>query len=141
MKKSGINTAIFFESPKRIKKTMELLAQEIPDAELCLCNDLSKMHERIYRGSAVQVLDELNSNPSAEKGEYTLVINLETKSETEHKAESETVLSAEAMLVDYIIKNNVSAKEAVNALSVKHKDIARKEFYAASLKIKQIFSQ
>jgi len=65
--------AVFFESPKRIKKTLGVFAEVIPCAALCLCNDLTKTYERIYRGAPQAVLDELLANPFAEKGEYTLV--------------------------------------------------------------------
>jgi len=64
---------VFFESPKRIKKSMEVFAAVMPGASICLCNDLTKRYERIYRGTPCEVLDALLANPSAEKGEYTLV--------------------------------------------------------------------
>jgi 16S rRNA (cytidine1402-2'-O)-methyltransferase len=136
--KSQLSVAVFFESPKRITKTLEILADVVPEAELCLCNDLTKKFERIYRGKAQKILSELLDNPSAEKGEYTLVANLDS---CLHKNEHHETLSPEALLVDYIIKNKTSMKEAVNALAGKFRDtIAKKEFYAASLKLKTLFA-
>jgi 16S rRNA (cytidine1402-2'-O)-methyltransferase len=136
--KSNISVTVFFESPKRITKTLEIFANETPEAELCLCNDLTKKFERIYRGKAQKILSELNDNPSAEKGEYTLVASLVS---CLHENEHHETMSPEALLVDYIIKNKVSMKDAVNALAEKHRDfIAKKELYAASLKLKALFS-
>ncbi|MDR2569290.1 MAG: 16S rRNA (cytidine(1402)-2'-O)-methyltransferase, partial [Oscillospiraceae bacterium] len=118
-RKRNIDTSVFFESPKRIKKTMQILKDETPDAELCLCNDLTKMYERIYRGNAMDILDELNSNPSSEKGEYTLVVSFgKTEDETIHNNRVQTL---EAMLVDYIIINGGTLKDAVTALTQIHK--------------------
>ena len=135
--KNNIPVAIFFESPKRIKKTLEAFAAQTPDADLCLCNDLTKMYERIYRGKAIEILEELNANPSAEKGEYTLVANLGTGQETIVN----NSLSCEAMLVDYIVKNNITIKEAVNALAEDYKNsIPKKEFYTASLNLKKLLN-
>jgi 16S rRNA (cytidine1402-2'-O)-methyltransferase len=132
--KSNISVAVFFESPKRITKTLGILANEAPEVELCLCNDLTKKFERIYRGKAQKILDELNDNPSAEKGEYTLVANLAS---CLHEDEQHETISPEALLVDYIIKNKVSMKDDVNALAEKHRDtIPKKEFYAASPRLK-----
>jgi 16S rRNA (cytidine1402-2'-O)-methyltransferase len=71
-----IPVSVFFESPKRIEKTLRAIAgaEELAGAEICLCNDLTKLHERIYRGGPQAVLDEVAGNPSAGKGEYTLVL-------------------------------------------------------------------
>jgi 16S rRNA (cytidine1402-2'-O)-methyltransferase len=65
---------IFYESPMRIVTTMELCAEAVPDSRVCLCNDLTKPHERIYRGTPSEVLEQLNANKNAAKGEYTLVL-------------------------------------------------------------------
>ena len=134
--KNSIPVAIFFESPKRIKKSLEIFASQMPDADLCLCNDLTKMHERIYRGKAGEILEELIANPNSEKGEYTLVANLGTVPETA----VDNCLSCEAMLVDYVVKNNITIKEAVASLADEHKNsISKKQFYAASLNLRKLF--
>ena len=132
-RKSCAAVSVFFESPKRVKKTMEIFAEETPGAELCLCNDLTKMYERIYRGTPEKILNELQGNPSAEKGEYTLAADLGGAPE----AAAESALSYESMLVDHIIKNGSSLKEAVNALAQTYKgSIAKKDFYAAALNLR-----
>ncbi|MDR2571407.1 MAG: 16S rRNA (cytidine(1402)-2'-O)-methyltransferase [Oscillospiraceae bacterium] len=137
-RKDNIDVSVFFESPKRIKKTLQILADEVPDAELCLCNDLTKMYERIYRGKATDILDELNSNPSAEKGEYTLVVSLgKAKEDAIHNNRAQTL---EAMLIDYIVINGGTLKDAVAALAQMHKgNITKKDFYTASLHLRAMF--
>ena len=136
--KSNIVTSVFFESPKRIKKSLQIFAVETPDAELCLCNDLTKKYERIYRGNPKSILDELNNNPSSQKGEYTLVADLGNISETIEQNKQ----TCEGMIVDYIVKNAVSMKDAVNALADIHKGtITKKAFYAASLNLRAMFPQ
>jgi 16S rRNA C1402 (ribose-2'-O) methylase RsmI len=69
----SIGVSVFFESPRRIFKSLDILASIAPRAEICLCNDLTKKYERIYRGKPGGLAAELAANPSAEKGEYTLV--------------------------------------------------------------------
>jgi len=135
-RKSSTAVSVFFESPKRVKKTMELFVEETPGAELCLCNDMTKMYERIYRGTPGKILNELRGNPSAEKGEYTLVADFGGVPETV----VDGTQSYEAMLVDHIVKNGGSIKEAVNALAQAHKgSITKKEFYAAALNLRSLF--
>ncbi|MDR3149985.1 MAG: 16S rRNA (cytidine(1402)-2'-O)-methyltransferase [Oscillospiraceae bacterium] len=65
---------VFYESPLRIIATAACMAEQIPDSRVCLCNDLTKPHERVYRGTPHQVLEELQANRNAAKGEYTIVL-------------------------------------------------------------------
>ena len=134
-KNDGTRVGVFYESPKRIKNTISIISQILPDANICLCNDLTKYYERIYRGSPEKVLNDLKNNPSAEKGEYTLV--LEFPRWIPKEVTSEGKISSEALIVDYMIKHNVSAKEAISLLA--GKDISKKELYAASLNVKNLF--
>ena len=130
------NTFVFFESPMRIKKTVQLLAEELHDAEICLCNDLTKVYERIYRGFPDAVFKELSENPSAEKGEYVMVLHIKSKPKLNS---SENAVSLEAMLIDCAIKHSCTIKESVKLLTEKHKGkITKNDFYAASVNLKEI---
>lgn len=141
--------AVFFESPKRIKKSLELFAAMVPLSQLCLCNDLTKKFERIYRGTPQLILDELNANPSAEKGEYTLAAVCDGTTPASGVAASGVTASSvadmaenrpcyEAMLVDRIVKNGGSLKDAVDFLAQKYEH--KKEIYAASLRLRKMFN-
>ncbi|MDR2889595.1 MAG: 16S rRNA (cytidine(1402)-2'-O)-methyltransferase [Lachnospiraceae bacterium] len=136
--KSGmIPISVFFESPHRIIKTIGVIADIFPEAELCLCNDLTKMFERVYRGTPTEIEQQLNDNPNAGKGEYTLVMNTSACPRT---SEVSTEITKEALLVDHMITNRCSSKEAIVALTEKYRGkISRKEFYTASLNLKEHF--
>ncbi|MCL2089094.1 MAG: 16S rRNA (cytidine(1402)-2'-O)-methyltransferase [Oscillospiraceae bacterium] len=133
IKNSGIYVSVFFESPMRIENTLAEFAERFPDGEICLCNDISKLHERIYRGRPQEVLEEIRSNPNSQKGEYTIVI--QTKPESEEQTDTEPQ-SLEAALIDYAIKNGVSIKKAVQALHEQQK-IPKKELYSAAVNLKE----
>ena len=64
----GVRVAVIHESPFRITDLTETIADEIPEAELCLCCDLTKVHEKTLRGSPASVLEALRENPKTEKG-------------------------------------------------------------------------
>lgn len=133
---SNVRVCVFYESPKRIIKSIHILQQVLPDSRMCLCNDLTKLYERTYRGIPAQVLEELNGNPDSEKGEYTLVVEFPKAS-----TQQETIKSSETnegRLINYMVLNNVSAKEAISALS--GNGITKKELYAAALHLKKLFS-
>ena len=134
---------IFYESPKRIIKTFEVFAEKLPDANICLCNDLTKKFERVYRGSPVEILEELRDNPSAEKGEYTVVVEI---SDVEITRDAEDCvpyenLSIESIIVDVMIKQKCTVKDAVKYIaSDGDYGFSKNEVYAASLNLKKMFT-
>jgi len=122
---------VFYESPKRILKTAALLAFHYPEMKICLCNDMTKLFERTYRGTAIQVLAELEDNPKAEKGEYTGVAYVE------FTPELKAPLSLEAMLVDTMIRQQISLKEAISVVA-QDSGLPKKEVYRAALGLKRL---
>ena len=125
--------SVFYESPNRIVETVELIAGELPDAELCVCNDLTKKFERTYRGSPASVLAELQGNPNVRKGEYVLLLRRSSVPEPERGA-----LSPEALLVERMVRRGLSARDAVAALA-KEKIAPKGVLYDASLRLRELF--
>ena len=67
-------TAIFYESPERIFKTMGYVANAFPTSQVVLARELTKIHEEFIRGSAGEVLEKLKEKSSI-KGEFTVLIS------------------------------------------------------------------
>jgi len=65
-------TAIFFESPYRLTKTLAACIDIMPDRELCIARELTKKFEEFRRGVASELLEHYQSHPP--KGEIVLVI-------------------------------------------------------------------
>ncbi len=57
---------VFFESPHRIKKTIEEMQTYFPEAQYLIAREVTKLHETIYRGTAQEILSKL---PEVVKGE------------------------------------------------------------------------
>ncbi|MBE6579162.1 MAG: 16S rRNA (cytidine(1402)-2'-O)-methyltransferase [Ruminococcaceae bacterium] len=125
--------SVFYESPNRIIDTVELVGEVLPGCRVCVCNDLTKKFERIYRGTPERVLSQLKSNPNAGKGEYVLLLE-NRRSETETQEEK---LSPEALLVDRMVKDGISAKEAV-ALLASEKVLPKRELYDAAVRLREL---
>ena len=77
----------------------------------------------------------MENDEDKEKGEYTVIIETESKSIKEEK------MSIEAQLIDIIIKNNVTIKEAINILNESDNNLSKKDIYNASLKLKDILNK
>lgn len=65
---------IFFESPFRLIKTLEIISNVLPNASLAVCRELTKVHEEILRGKAEEILQILATRASI-KGEITVVLS------------------------------------------------------------------
>jgi 16S rRNA (cytidine1402-2'-O)-methyltransferase len=63
-------TTLHFESPHRIRHTLQWLASHAGETPLALCRELTKLHQQVLRGSAGQVLERLQE----ERGEMVLVL-------------------------------------------------------------------
>lgn len=66
------HTSIFYESPFRIVKTVQVLAEIDPAVPVCVARELTKVFETYHRGSAAAVLEEFKAKPP--KGEMVLLI-------------------------------------------------------------------
>jgi len=64
--------AVAFESPFRIRKSLGLMAEVLPERPLTLARELTKVHEQVIRGNAAEVAAALGDKA---RGEITLVIS------------------------------------------------------------------
>jgi 16S rRNA (cytidine1402-2'-O)-methyltransferase len=66
-------TSVYFESPHRLLKTLQVLAEVAPEANVCVARELTKRFEEYRRGSPAELCAHYESR--APKGEITLVIS------------------------------------------------------------------
>ena len=105
--KDKSETLIFYESPHRIKKTLQILFDVLGDREVSLHRELTKLNEENIVGKLSELLE---LDESTLKGEMVIVIegNKDTKS-----------LSDEEILgkVNYFTSKNMSKKDAIETVS------------------------
>lgn len=66
------HTSIFYESPYRIVKTVNAIAELDPSAPICVARELTKVFETYHRGTAAELAAEFAARPP--KGEMVLLI-------------------------------------------------------------------
>jgi 16S rRNA (cytidine1402-2'-O)-methyltransferase len=66
-------TAVFFESPYRLTKTLATCVDIVPNRQLCVARELTKKFEEFRRGTADELLAHYEAHPP--KGEIVLVIS------------------------------------------------------------------
>ncbi len=137
MRKGDTRTYCFYESPKRIMGAVEFFIDEGAKCRLCLCNDLTKLHEMTFRGTPAEVKQQLLDKGSYEKGEYALIVEID---EDYILREVEHITSPEALLVDCMVQNDCTAKDAIKMLLKDEVNTySKNELYAAHLALKERF--
>jgi 16S rRNA (cytidine1402-2'-O)-methyltransferase len=66
-------TLIFYESPRRIRKTLALLSEVLGDRPSAFCRELTKKFETTRRGTLFQFRDTMEDLP--ERGEWTILVS------------------------------------------------------------------
>lgn len=66
-------TCVFFESPHRLVRSLEILGTQAPDRLVCVARELTKRHQEFRRERAAVVWKHYEAHPP--KGEITLVIS------------------------------------------------------------------
>ena len=137
MRRADTRTFAFYESPKRIMEMVEFFIEEQAQVQLCLCNDMTKLHEMSFRGSPAQVKEQLEAKGNYDKGEYAAVVELE---ESYMFNKVEHVVSPEALLVDAMVKQQLSSRDAIAAvLADEVNTYSKNELKAAALSLKKLF--
>ena len=133
IRRTGIPVVVLYESPHRVVELVAAIAELWPICQLCVCSDLSKRFERIYRGEAAQVLDQLRNNPGVEKGEYCLVADLSVLTPLEPQQQRPAV---QAWMLSKMV-DGASLSQAAQAAQAA--GYTRNEVYRAKLKISNMF--
>ena len=64
------DTLILYESPHRIKETIEMLCDLMPDRRICLARELTKKYEEYLHGTPAEILEVIEEI----KGEIVIII-------------------------------------------------------------------
>ena len=135
MRRGDTKTFVFYESPLRIMSLVEFFIENDAKVKMCLCNDITKLHEMTFRGSPEEVRDLLLLKGNYEKGEYTAIVEISDGyifNKVEH------TVSAEAMLVDQMVAG-LSGRDAINAvLADENNSYSKNELKAAALNLKKL---
>ena len=122
--------AVFYESPRRLASALEVVARMLPERRVCICRELTKLHEEVWVGSAQDAAAEFAAREAAGgiKGEIALVVDAPAASELDGAAEaarSAAAVRASELLADSSLTN----KDRV-AILRREFGIARNDAYA-----------
>ena len=112
---------VFYESVHRIRETLNNIMDVFGDRNICLCRELTKIHEEFIRGKISDVLNSFNSL----KGEFVIVV----------EGNKSLVDFSDLSIVDHVkmyIDDDMSEKDAIKKVAVERnvaKSIIYKEYH------------
>ena len=115
-------THILYESPKRVRKTVRFLYETLGNRPVCLCRELTKIHEEYLLSTLEDLLND--TEQIKEKGEYVIIIG---------PVEEEREVDVERALRDAMERLSLSA--AVKEVS-KTLGLPKNEVYEQALTLK-----
>lgn len=120
-------TLILYEAPHRIKETLEMLNDIMPNREIVLARELTKKYEEYLRGTSKEILEVVEEL----KGEMVIIIS---GCQNEEKVAKLISLSIKEHYRFYI-ENGYENKEAMK-LVAKDRGISKSEVYQEIIKNK-----
>jgi 16S rRNA (cytidine1402-2'-O)-methyltransferase len=137
IKESFVDTFVIYESPKRILKLFSKLIELFPNSLVYISSDLTKIYEKGYYGKIEEIYEQLKQNDKIDKGEYVIILN---KNKIISEIDKEDNITIEAEILDIIIKQKCTIKDAIDFLK-NTKKYKKNELYAASLDLKNTINK
>jgi 16S rRNA (cytidine1402-2'-O)-methyltransferase len=116
---SSCNSFIFFESPKRISRTVRIISEIDPDADVIIGRELTKIHEEVIRFKASSLPGKI-----MEKGEFTVLVQPSIKKTNKNK----------------LVNKNMDSKSETKKLAIilaNYLDLQVKDAYSLLVKLKE----
>jgi 16S rRNA (cytidine1402-2'-O)-methyltransferase len=122
-------TFILYESPHRLKETLELMEAELGNRRIVLCRELTKRFEEFIRGTISEVRQWAIEEEI--RGEFCLIIEGADESVSQKNEDSWWQdLTIQAHVDYYINEKGLSSKEAIKLVS-KDRDLQKRDVYQA----------
>ncbi len=119
------HTLVFYESPRRVLRTLALMRESMGDERACcVARELTKLHETHYRGSLADVAQTLTDDPFGEAGEFVILLG---------PAPAAAAATGEIQRVLALLAPHVSRRTAVD-LTASLLARPRNEVYALALR-------
>lgn len=121
-------TMVLYEAPHRILNFLEDAKDILGDDRLvCLCRELTKKFETLYRDTLANVFEILTNNPSQHKGEFVVVIQ---GADDEYSLDIQEIMR----IIRILLKRGLSVKEA-SAITAEITGARKNDLYKLALEL------
>ena len=123
-------TMIFYEAPHRILQILEEMRDIFgSDRVVCVCRELTKKFETIYRDTCGKILERLAGNPMQQKGEFVIILQ-----GSDQKDRHATVEMTRIMQI--LLKHEISVK-AASGIVAEITGARKNEIYELALRLSE----
>ena len=113
-------TLILYESPHRIKETLMMLDELMPNRHICLARELTKPYEEYLHGTPHEILEVIDEI----KGEIVLVIEGATRKEMKEDLIASTIEKH----MQYYLEQGLDEKNAMKMVA-KDRGVSKSQIY------------
>lgn len=113
-------TMIFYEAPHKLCRTLEDLYAALGERKISVCRELTKLHEQVISGTITDAIEHFKQN--APRGEFVLIIEGKTQSDTKTYTLEDAVNMAKALQLEGL-SASAAAREAASVTGIKKGDI------------------
>jgi len=121
------DVTIFYESPRRLLTTLRMIMKHMPDRDICVARELTKIHEEYIRGKASEVISRLEH--IVVKGEVTVIVKGASNNTTLDQGSLEE-------RADSLLHSGHSRKDVLHVLT-QETGIGRNEIYKMLIRMKK----
>ncbi|MBC7693726.1 MAG: 16S rRNA (cytidine(1402)-2'-O)-methyltransferase [Methylotenera sp.] len=129
---------VWYESPERMRETLEFISESEPALRVIAAKELSKIHERLFVGDAISVRDQVKEELISEGnlGEWCLAVQFHggTRAEIAERSGREAHSSDWVKTLQCLLNARVSASDAAREVSQSF-GVAKKSVYECALKL------
>ncbi len=119
---------VALETPPRVEAALRVIAELVPNAEICIGRELTKLHEELRMFSITEALDWAVGHTHL-KGELALMIHIPVETESDADCDWDALLGK----ARFLHERGLTHKDLVEFLA--HESIDRKELYQRLLTI------
>ncbi|OAS85739.1 MULTISPECIES: 16S rRNA (cytidine(1402)-2'-O)-methyltransferase [Metabacillus] len=123
-----VETIILYESPHRLKETLQLMKEYLGNRSICLSRELTKKFEEFIRGNIDEIIKWSEENEI--RGEFCIIVEGTDEDEI---STAENTWWSELTIMDHVehyIQQDVPSKEAIKRVSIE-RGIQKREVYQA----------
>ncbi len=118
-------TFVIYETARRLKKSLKIMAETIPLAEVVVAREMTKMHEEALRGTALSILTDIGDRDL--KGE--IVVCLRT-------APEEVKMSSVTEELKRLLETGHSVSDAART-AAKEFGLKKRDLYQEAIRLKE----
>jgi 16S rRNA (cytidine1402-2'-O)-methyltransferase len=112
---------VIFESPHRVIDTLAMISELLPGRHAAVVKELTKIHEKVFRGAPADVSRELNEENL--KGEFIIVIG--PKNDISVPVDEDAIKRELLRLIDSGMTKRDAVREAAASLNINKNEVYR----------------